>query len=186
MGKSLVTTLLLLFLASFAAAQRKPKSHEECIKQVPGDWGPNFGDEWRRNEALYWACRLRRSAATVRAWQRATGETGMADDIKLVTIRGQQLVVFVEMEGTAHCFDVKILRRDKASWILAWKLPSTVANICTGTCPALRADARGEILTIEVPVPSDPNEDRAYSCRQYRWSRERFRWNGSTFEQLDE
>ncbi len=93
MRNALAGTMLLLLITSVALAQQqKPKSHEACIKQVPGDWGPNFGPEWHQKEALYWACRDGVSVATIELWQKAAQEEGMADNIKLLTVRGQKLV----------------------------------------------------------------------------------------------
>ena len=66
----------------------KAKSHEECLKQVPGDWGPNFGKEWHKNEAIYWGCRLGMPSQTVASWQKALDEMGMAQEISLRKYKG--------------------------------------------------------------------------------------------------
>jgi hypothetical protein len=36
------------------SAQMPQKSHEDCLKLVPGDWGANFGEKWKQHEAVYW------------------------------------------------------------------------------------------------------------------------------------
>ncbi len=115
------------------------------------------------------------------SWQAAAGETGMAQDIKPVTMEGEHLVVLVEMGGTEHCFTVKVLRENPKP-VLVWTSPAS-DDTCTGNCPALKAQATGETLTIEVPSASDPNDSR---CKRLHWKRERFRWNGTTFMLVNE
>jgi len=94
-----LATVLLLLAASFGLAQQKPKSHEECLKLVPGDWGPKFGAQWHQKEAVYWACRNGVSISTAKAWQKAADESDMASEITPVTVKGQKLVLFVEDSG---------------------------------------------------------------------------------------
>ena len=117
--RSLFLGILLSSLASAALAQQKPKSHEQCIKEVPGDWGPNFGDEWHRNEAHYWACRHGVTVETIQAWQRAADEQDMASEIKPVIVAGQELVLFVKDGGTANCYGLSVLRQVGSDWINA-------------------------------------------------------------------
>src|ERR1700722_18480706 len=100
--RSLFLGILLSSLASAAFAQQELKSHEQCIKEVSGNWGPNFGDQWHRNEAHYWACRNGVTVETIQAWQHTADELGMAHEIQPVTVAGQKLVLFVEDEGTAN------------------------------------------------------------------------------------
>ena len=108
---------MILIVATFAVGQQKARSHEQCIQKVPGDWGPNFRQSWHQHEARYWACRLGVPVETVEGWQKAAGEVDeIAEDVQLVTVDGKQLVIFVEMAGTAHCFNVKVLHREAASW----------------------------------------------------------------------
>ena len=83
----------------------RPKSHTDCIKRVPGDWGPNFGEQWHHNEALYWGCRLGVSSETVAAWQKAADLGGMVHHISVAVVQGQKLMVIEELSGSAHCFD---------------------------------------------------------------------------------
>lgn len=185
MRNALTGMLLLLFVASLAFAEQKPKTHEECIKQVPGDWGPNFGAEWHYNEASYWACRNGVSVATVEVWQKAAGEEGMADDIKPFTLGRQKLVLFVEGEGSANCQGLSILKQARGAWTIAWtmtwKMPTGEDDeheYCTGNCPGLKTQMNGEILTVQSPTSSDDQ------CKRLRWHKQRFSWNGSTFEAL--
>ena len=181
--KSLLISLF--FVISVAAfTQQKPGSHDDCIQQVPGDWGPNFGDSWHEHEARYWSCRVGVSVTMVKAWQRAANEMDMADDIQLVSLKGEQLVIFVEMGGTAHCFDVKVLHSTGNDWSLVWRLPSTVSDICTQKCPSLTAALNGDVLTIKLPIAS-PKEDPIFSCKKYTWRKEQFRWNGKTFDAIN-
>jgi hypothetical protein len=174
--------VLLCSLASTAFAQQKPKSDEECIKEVPGDWGPNFGDQWRHNEARYWACRIAVPVETIQAWQRAADELGMAQEIKPVTVADQKLVLFVKDEGTANCYGLSVLRQVGSGWVNAWEMPTRKGDeegyYCAGRCPALQASTNGEILTVKSASSTDPNDD---SCKHVSWESERFRWNGSTF-----
>jgi hypothetical protein len=173
---------LFLFVASLVFAQQNPKSHEECIKQVPGDWGPNFGDKWHQNEAVYWACRNGVTAETIKAWQKAAEELDMASEIKPATVRGQKLVFFVKDGGSANCYGLTVLRQVGTTWIKAWELPTRKGDeegyYCAGECPALEATTTGEILTVLSASSSDPSDNH---CKHVRWEREQFRWNGGTF-----
>jgi hypothetical protein len=184
--RSLFVGILLSSLASVALAQQKPKSHEQCIKEVLGDWGPNFGDEWHRNEAHYWACRIGVTVETIQTWQRAADEQGdMAQEIKPVVVAGQNLVLFVKDSGTAKCYGLSVLRRAGSDWINAWEMPTRKGDdegyYCAGQCPALQASTTGEILTVKSASSTNPNDD---SCKHVTWKSEQFRWNGSTFVAL--
>lgn len=183
--RRLFFVILLSLLAPAAFAQRKPKSHEQCVKEVPGNWGPNFGDEWHRNEARYWACRDGMTVETIQAWQRAADEQGMAQEIKPVIVAGQKLVVFVKDEGTANCYGLSVLRQVGSNWVNAWEMPTRKGDeegyYCAGRCPALEASTKGEILTVKSASSTDPNDD---SCKHVTWVSERFRWNGSAFVAL--
>src|ERR1051326_4322653 len=141
MRKPLIGMVLFLFVASFVFAQQKPKSHEQFLKQVPGDWGPNFGDKWHQNEALYWACRNGVTAETIKAWQKAAEEQDMATEIKPVTVARQKLVLFVEDSGTANCYGLTVLLQVGTTWVKAWELPSRKGEeegyYCAGNCPGL-------------------------------------------------
>jgi hypothetical protein len=180
--RTLFVGLIVWLLVLSVLAQQKPASHEQCVKQVPGDWGPNFGDKWHANEARYWACRNGVPVETIKAWQHAADEEDMATDIKLVTVDGQTLVLFVKDGGTANCCGLSVLRQVGNTWTNAWELPTRKGNdeayYCAGRCPALEAQTNDEILTVRSASSSDPNDE---SCRHVRWENERFRWNGSTF-----
>lgn len=162
------------------------QSHEQCLQKVPGDWGTNFGESWHQHEARYWACRLGVSQKRVQEWQKAADERDeMAHDIQLVTVNGAQLVVFVTMAGTAHCFDVRVLHREGNDWGLLWKLPRDIEDTCTESCPAVRVNMHKNTLAVAVPVPAS-NEDQTVSCKDVRWRSYAFRWNGSIFEPLNQ
>jgi hypothetical protein len=176
-------TVLLIVPGSFA--QQKTKSHEECMMEVPGDWGPNFGDKWHDNEARYWACRNGVPVETVKAWQRAADEMDMAAEIKPVIVDGQDLVLFVKDGGTANCYGLSVLRQSGNQWANAWELPTRKGDdesyYCSGPCPQLEVKTDGQTLTVRSASSSDPNDE---SCRHVRWESERFHWTGSTFVPL--
>jgi hypothetical protein len=182
MKSLLMGTTLLSLICSFAFAQRKPQSHEQCIKQVPGDWGPNFGDEWHEHEALYWACRNGVTVETIKTWQRAAEEEDMAAEIKPVALSRENLVLFVKDGGTANCYGLSVLRKVGSAWTKAWNLPTRRGDeegiYCAGSCPGLQTSVSGEILTVRSASSSDPNDKR---CKRFHWESERFRWNGTTF-----
>jgi hypothetical protein len=172
-------------MAPLAVSQQAAKSHEQCIQEVPGDWGTNFAQSWHQHEARYWACRLGVSVETVQAWQGAADERDeMAQDVELVTLHGKQLVVFLTIVGTAHCFDLRILHRTGDDWGLLWKLPRNIKGTCTGSCPAVRANIDGDNLVVGVPSPAS-NERQTISCKAVEWRKYTFRWNGSTFQPLN-
>ena len=158
-------------------------SHEDCLKRVPGDWGPNFGNVWHRNEALYWGCRLGVPPETVEEWQRAANEMGAAEQISQSKVEGRDLVLIEEMGGSAHCFDVTVLAKPDGNWRPVWRLPvpRNSMNYCTGACPAVRARIDGTVLTVETPLSRDPKEDTTFSCKHVKWRKETFRWTGKTF-----
>jgi hypothetical protein len=181
--KKLLIQLCLLLAFTGNGFTQTPKSHEECIKRVPGDWGPNFGDQWHHNEALYWGCRLGVPPDTVAEWQRVVNEEGMAQQILLRKVDGHDLVLIEVMTGTAHCSDVKALRY-LDGWKPVWELPvaRNSMDYCTGACPGLRMNMKGRLLTIESPVTNDPEEDTPHTCRVVKWHKEVFRWSDKTFE----
>lgn len=153
---------------------------------VPGDWGaegPNFGTEWHKNEAIYWGCRLGVTSETVASWQKASEELGMAQEISLARIQGRDLVVIEEVAGDAHCFDLTVLAKVNEAWELVWRLPiaRNSMDYCTEACPAVKAKISANILTIESPQSSDPNEDTTFTCKHVTWRKRNFRWTGTTF-----
>jgi hypothetical protein len=182
MRNPLAGIVLLLLTASFAFAQQGPRTHAECIKQVPGDWGPNFGDEWHQNEALYWACRDGVAVSTVEAWQKGIGEYGMAQEITVVGVKGKEFVLFIDGGGSANCYGLNVLRKAGSQWRVVWTLSTEngadEGEYCAGSCPALKAHLSGETLTVQSPETGDDN------CRRYRWHVQRFRWTGMTFVRL--
>lgn len=171
----------MLTLASLVFAQQKPRPHEQCLKEVPADWGPNFGEKWHENEARYWACRDGVPVETVKVWQAAAEEHDMATEIKPVTVDGQKFVLFVEDSGTANCYGVSVLRQRGIAWQKIWDLPSKKGDqepYCAGQCPGLEAGMTGRILKIRSASTSDINDEE---CKRVQWATERFRWDGATF-----
>lgn len=156
----LFAVVLFSFLPSARLpAQNLQKSHEECLKLVPGDWGPNFGEGWKQHEAVYWGCRLGASEETVKQWQKFS--SGMIQGLISVTIGREQIMIIESMEGSAHCFDISALRKTSKGWESIWSPPSNPNSMdhCTLACPPIRIKALGENLTLENPYTSDPKED---------------------------
>jgi hypothetical protein len=163
-------------------AQDLRKSHEECLKLVPGDWGPNFGEEWKQNEAVYWGCRLGVPVETIKEWQQFS--SGMIQDLIPIRIGEEQIVLIESMEGSAHCFSIDALRKTAKGWQVIWSPPSSpdTMDYCTLTCPAIRIRADGKNLVLELPETSDRKEDPTYSCKHVKWKKERYLWDGQTYQ----
>jgi hypothetical protein len=161
-------------LASSLNAGTVGKSQEECLKLVPGDWGPNFGVQWHQKEAIYWGCRLAVPTESVERWQQVAGVSGMIQDILPATIGNQEFVFIEQMEGSAHCYSVSALMKTLKGWEQIWSIGDE--NYCTVTCPPLRMRIRGSILTLAVPRSSDEK------CAHISWRKENYLWNGKTFE----
>jgi hypothetical protein len=176
---------LLSFCFAFAStvdAQTVRKSHDDCLKLVPGDWGPNFGEEWKQHEAVYWGCRLGASVETIKQWQQFS--SGMIQDLIQVTIGKEQIVLIESVEGSAHCFEISALRKTQKGWESVWSPPSNPDSMdyCTLACPAVRIKASGKHLTLENPQTSDPKEDQTFSCKHLKWRRETYHWDGHTYQ----
>jgi hypothetical protein len=168
---------LLSFCFVFASAldaQTVGKSHEECLKLVPRDWGPNFGVQWHHNEAIYWGCRLVVPTESVERWQQVADVSGMIQKILPATIEKQEFVFIEEMEGSAHCYSVSALMKTLKGWERIWSIGGE--QYCTVTCPPIRMKTRGSYLTLELPSPSDEK------CTHISWRKENYLWNGKTFE----
>jgi hypothetical protein len=172
-------------MITVAHVQAQTRSHEDCVKQVPEDWGPNFSEVWHQHEAAYWGCRLGVSAATVAAWQGASHEQEMAQNILRAVISGQELVIMQEVGGDAHCSTVKVLKRVASGWTQAWELPipHNSMKYCTFACPGLKLSLTGNILTISSPTANE-NADITRSCKRFSWRKETFSWNGNSFDRL--
>src|SRR5260370_26843791 len=159
----LFAVVLFSFLPSARlSAQNLQKSHEDCLKLVPGDWGPNFGEAWKRHEAVYWECRLGASEETVKQWQQFS--SGMIQDLIPVTIGKEQIVIIESMEGSAHCFDISALRKTSKGWESIWSRPSNPNSMdrCTLACPPIRIKAFGKNVTLENPYTSDPKQAQTF------------------------
>lgn len=168
--------LLVLFcfaLSPCLYGQTVGHSHEECIKLVPGNWGPNFGEEWHQRETVYWGCRLGTSAETIRVWQQAANVSGMTQDIIPTTIEKQEIVLIEQMEGTMRCYDFLALKKTAKGWEQIWSLGGD--EYCTAPCPPVRMKTFGAYLTLESPIASDDK------CQHVSWRKEQFLWNGKTF-----
>lgn len=185
----LLTAALLSAIPSFAQKQQSAKkagTHEACLKGLPADWGPNFGWQWRKNEALYWACRLAVPVGRVHAWQRSADLSGVIKDIIPVRLHGADLVLIESLEGSAHCYNVKALQRTSTGWQFKWSLSNSVTEsdpmaYCTLTCPAIRMQIHNRSLELEIPGPANPKEDTRHSCTQVSWTKQVYIWNGRTF-----
>jgi hypothetical protein len=183
------TRVLLLAVSVFwfipcphLSAKQPQKSHEDCLKLVPGDWGPNFGDEWKQHEAVYWGCRLGVPVETIHEWQ--DFGSGMIADLIPVTVDNMQIVIVESMEGSAHCYTISAVRKSQKGWKSIWSPPSNPESMdfCTLACPGIRIRVRGKILTLETPGSSDPKEDQTTSCKHIKWNKETYRWNGQTYQ----
>ena len=166
------------------SAQDLRKSHEACLKLVPGDWGPNFGEEWKQNEAVYWGCRLGVPVETVKEWQRFS--FGVIQDLIPVKIGEEQIVLVESMEGSAHCFSIDALRKTAKGWEVIWSPPSSPDSMdyCTLACPAIRIRPDGKNLVLELPETSDPKEDPTFSCKHVKWKKEKYLWDGQTYQSV--
>jgi hypothetical protein len=164
------------------SARESQKSHEDCLKLVPGDWGANFGEEWKQHEAVYWGCRLGVSVETLHEWQHFA--SGMIADLIRVTIDDEQIVIVESMEGSAHCYSISAVRKAQKGWKPIWSPPSDPDSMefCTLACPRIRIKVRGKSLTLETPESSDPKEDQTISCKHVKWNKETYRWNGQTYQ----
>jgi len=172
----------LLIPSARLFAQNPQKSHEDCLKLVPGDWGPNFGEEWKQHEAVYWGCRLGVPLETIRQWQHFS--SGMIQDLIQVTIDNGQIVLIESMEGSAHCFNIGALRKTAKGWEQIWSPSSNPDSMdyCTLACPAIRMRVYGKNLTLELPATSDPKEDQTFSCKRVKWQTETYHWDGQTYQ----
>jgi hypothetical protein len=164
------------------SAQTVRKSHEDCLKLVPGDWGTNFGEEWKQHEAVYWGCRLGVPVESISEWQRFS--SGMIQDLIPLTIGNEQVVLIESMEGSAHCFSISALRKTPKGWESIWSPPSIPENMdyCTLSCPPIRMKPHGKNLRLELPEASDPKEDQSFSCKSVKWRKETYHWDGQTYQ----
>jgi len=163
-----------LMFVSVLDARTIGKSHEECLKLVPGAWGPNFGVQWHHHEAIYWGCRLGVPTESVESWQQVAGVTGMIQNILPATIEKQEFVFIEEMQGSMHCYSVSALMKTLKGWEQIWGIGGE--KYCTVACPPVRMKIRGSSLTLEIPSPSDEK------CTHTSWHKENYLWNGKTLE----
>jgi hypothetical protein len=187
--KDMRSTRVALFSAAvfcflFSArlpAQALQKSQEECLKLVPGDWGPNFGQKWKQHESVYWGCRVGVSEETVGQWQHFSA--GMIQELIPVTVGGEQLVIMESMGGSAHCIEIDALRNTSTGWQRIWSPPANPDSMddCTLGCPPIRIEVAGKNLTLEKPYSSDPTKDQTPSCTHVKWNKESFHWDGRTY-----
>jgi len=181
--------LLVLVAARNLYPQAVGKSHEQCIKLVPGDWGPNFGDRWRGNEARYWACRQGEAADTVRAWQKAAQVEGFIQNVVIAHIDNTRVVIVEEIQGTAHCHVFSALSQTSGAWLRVWDGPERLpgddeGKYCTGSGGAIKVSTRGNELTLDIPDCRDDLAEPDVSCRHLEWKKEHYRWDGKTFVRL--
>jgi hypothetical protein len=188
--KSHRSAILLFFLSIAlvpqANSQVAKRSHEQCLKLVPGDWGPNFGAQWRENEARYWACRLGQTPDTVRAWQEAAEVEGFVQDIAVASPGGTSVVVIEEVQGTASCHIFSALSKTSGNWRRVWDGPERLpgddeGKYCTGPAGAIRMRVGSDVLTLDVPDCADTDVQPGANCKHVTWTKESYRRNGRTF-----
>ncbi|HVN20387.1 MAG TPA: hypothetical protein VMU05_16500 [Dongiaceae bacterium] len=184
--KATLVTIFAVLISPTLFSQSSAKSHEECLKLVPGEWGPNFGVQWRANEARYWACRLGEQPDTVRAWQKAADVDGFMQDVLIAHIDGDSVVLIEEIQGTANCHIFTALMQSSDTWHRVWSGPERLpgdeeGKYCTGPAGAIKLHARGKDLTLETPDCADASTQPARGCKHVTWRIERFHWDGQTF-----
>src|SRR5437660_2998326 len=189
--KAAVLLLLVLIMVAVRNlySQKARKSHEQCLKLVPGDWGPNFGAEWHDNEARYWACRLGETPDTVRTWQKVAGIEGFMQDIVIASIDGTPVVLIEEIQGTAYCHIFTALSKAAGTWRRIWDGPERLpgedeGQYCTANTGAIKVRVRGKELTLEIPDCVDANPEPNAKCEHVTWTTENYRWDGKTFVRL--
>jgi hypothetical protein len=164
--------LFVFFLVGDLTAQVTRKSADECRKQVPRDWGPNFGQEWRHHEAIFWGCRLALPTATVENWQRIGNLTGSIEDLVPTIVEEQELILIEQLEGSMHCYSFMALKKFPSGWERVWDDSS---SYCTMGCPRLRMKVQGGHLNLYSGTSAEPQ------CVGM-FHRAQFVWNGKTFE----
>ena len=165
--------LCCLMSASRVSAQIKVKSHEECIKLVPGDWGPNFGAAWHQHEAAYWGCRLAVSPDVVESWQ---DPGGMIQDIRLAAISEQEFASVEHLEGSLRCYSFAAFRKAARRWESVWEQGGQ--DYCVGACPPIEVTVVSSNLVLRAP------RSNSRDCKGMG-IREEYRWNRATFERVD-
>jgi hypothetical protein len=158
--------------ATQVSAQTRGKSHEECLMLVPGDWRPNFGEQWHQHESVYWGCRLGIPPQAVSTWQ---DPFGMIQDVRLASINNQQFAYVEHMEGSAHCYSFAAFRRIDERWERVWDQGSP--DYCMLSCLLIKMTVVGSTLVLRVPQSNNPQ------CKNIRF-REEYRWDGKSFERV--
>jgi len=171
-----------------ASVKAKMHDHAHCISRLPQNWGPNFGPEWRENEAKYWACRLAVPFKVTQSWQSNIDSDGAIQDIQLTHFRKSQAAVVAESSGSAHCYSFFLLQQSSGGeWRLASKLEASdkePMRFCTLSCPAIKMTVTESTISLRLPSPSDPNEDASRTCTKPVWASKSYRWDGKMLGEI--
>jgi hypothetical protein len=165
------------------------KNSDQCLKTLPSDWGPNFGTQWRKNEAAYWSCRLAVPVRTVELWQNAAELEGSIQDVERSPMKGQEVVVIQEIQGSANCNVFSVLSGRGDKWRKEPNAPQAEANepmgFCTLACPAIKITLIHQNLTLTVPISDDPKEDTIQPCKNPKWKHYAYRWEDGVFQRVE-
>jgi hypothetical protein len=141
--------------------------------------GPNFGEQWHRNEAIFWGCKLGVLAETVEEWQRVDKGSGMIQHAILTNFQTEQIAILELVEGSAHCFSFVALQRSSSGWTRVWENsgPSNSMDYCAVKCPAFKMKVKGLLLVLSIPQSRNVEV-----CDPIDWREYRYHWNGHTFK----
>ena len=109
----------------------------------------------------------------------------MIQNIWQLRINNREMTLIEETGGDAHCDGFTALVNTATGWQKAGEIPppgkDPGMHYCTFTCPDIKLESHGDLLTLGLPGTSDPNEDLTRTCSHLNWSKESYRWNGRQF-----
>jgi hypothetical protein len=160
-------------------AQTAKKADKDCLRLTESDWGPNFGEQWHRNEAIFWGCKLGIPAETVADWQKVDKSSGMIQDAILTNFHGAAIVILELVEGSTSCFSFVALQRSSSGWSRVWEDSgaSNSTDYCAVNCPAFKMKVKGLLLVLSIPQSRN-----AEVCDPIDWREYRYHWDGHTFQ----
>jgi hypothetical protein len=172
--------LIVLFCGCLAfspsvCAQTSGRSEVECRKQLPRNWGPNFGVQWRQHEATYWGCRLGVPGESIKEWRNIADVSGAIQNILIEEMDKEEFVFIEQVEGSLRCFSFSALKKTAKGWEQVWSEASD--DFCVATCPPIEMKFVGSSLVLMSIKSADPQCSRL--SRRTRYS-----WTGKTFERV--